>query len=111
MSGTRGCVLVCGAALILAGLGEMTLGSVEASGFPSIPALLLGCVIVITAIAEPVYGRLTGRPPLSGGWQPTSERFIDPATGKHVEVWFEPKSGERRYVEIENEIEDKGKRE
>ena len=60
MSGTRGCVLVCGAALILAGLGEMTLGSVEASGFPSIPALLLGCVIVITAIAEPVYGRLTG---------------------------------------------------
>ena len=102
MSGARGCVLVCGAVLILLGIGAMTLASVQASGFPAIPALLLGCVIVITAIAEPVYGRLTGRPPLSGGWQPTSERFIDPATGKRVQVWFEPKSGARRYVEIED---------
>ena len=107
MSGARGCVVLCGAALILAGIGGMVLGSIQASGFPAIPALLLGCVIVITAIAEPVYGKLTGRPPLSGGWQLTSEQFIDPATGKRLEVWFEPKSGARRYVEIQ----DKGDKE
>ena len=32
------------------------------------------------------------------GWEATPERFIDPATGAHVRVWFNPATGERRYV-------------
>lgn len=32
------------------------------------------------------------------GWQRTGERFVDPETGRLTEVWFEPASGERRYV-------------
>lgn len=30
--------------------------------------------------------------------QPTSERFEDPQTGKTVQVFYDPRSGERRYV-------------
>ena len=32
------------------------------------------------------------------GWEATPERFIDPSTGAHVRVWFNPSTGERRYV-------------
>jgi hypothetical protein len=31
-------------------------------------------------------------------WQPTGERFEDPETGKTVQVFYDPRSGERRYV-------------
>ena len=98
MSGARGCVVLFGAIIALAGICGLMLGSAQAPGFPGIPALILGCVIVVTALAEPVYGKLTGRP-LAGSWRPTGEKFIDPTTGKPVEAWFDPKSGERRYVD------------
>jgi hypothetical protein len=100
VSGARGCVVIFGAVIILAGIGGIVLGQAGAPGFPAIPALILGCLIVVTAIAEPVYGKLTARPPLSGDWRPTGEKFVDPETGKPVEVWFEPKTGERRYVDV-----------
>jgi len=107
VSGARGCVVIFGAVIVLAGIGGIVLGQAGAPGFPAIPALILGCLIVVTAIAEPVYGKLTGRPPLSGTWRPTGERFIDPATGKPVEVWSEPKTGERRYVDVSEEADKK----
>jgi hypothetical protein len=100
VSGARGCVVVFGAVLVLASVGGMFLGPARAPAFPAIPALILGCLIVVTAIAEPVYGKLTARPPHSGDWRPTGEKFLDPATGKPVEVWFEPNTGERRYVDV-----------
>ena len=31
-------------------------------------------------------------------WQRTSERFLDPVTGQPVDVLFNPRTGERRYV-------------
>jgi hypothetical protein len=33
-------------------------------------------------------------------WQATGERFIDPESGKLVEVYFKPASGERMYVKV-----------
>jgi hypothetical protein len=98
MDGARGCVVLFGVVILLAAIGGLMLGSAQAPGFPAIPALILGCVIVVTAIAEPVYGKLTGRP-RAENWRLTGEKFIDPATGKLVEVWFDPKTGERRYVD------------
>lgn len=35
-----------------------------------------------------------------GKWQPTGERFVDPTTGKMMEVRFNPETGERDYVEL-----------
>ena len=99
MSGARGCVVIFGAIIVLAGIGGLAVGPATAPGFPAIPALILGCLIVVTAIAEPVYGKLTGRP--SGNWRPSGEKFIDPATGKRVEVWFDPETGERRYIDAD----------
>jgi sugar phosphate permease len=35
-----------------------------------------------------------------GAWRPTGERFVDPATGKLTEVYFNEVTGERDYVVI-----------
>ena len=35
-----------------------------------------------------------------GKWLPTGERFVDPTTGKMMEVRYNPESGERDYVEL-----------
>ena len=35
------------------------------------------------------------------GWVKTKERFVDHNSGKMVEVYFHPESGERKYVEVE----------
>ena len=34
-----------------------------------------------------------------GKWQPTGERFVDPTTGRAVEVYYNPQTGERDYRE------------
>ncbi|NCT85544.1 MAG: hypothetical protein GXC94_20510 [Comamonadaceae bacterium] len=31
------------------------------------------------------------------GWQPTPERFIDPESGQAMRVFYNPRTGERRY--------------
>jgi hypothetical protein len=33
----------------------------------------------------------------AGSWQATGERFVDPTSGKLVEVYFNPDTGERDY--------------
>lgn len=33
----------------------------------------------------------------SGDWHATGEAFVDTATGKHVHVFFNPKTGQRDY--------------
>jgi len=38
-----------------------------------------------------------------GDWQRTGERFVDPESGKNIEVLYDPKSGERRYRELRGE--------
>jgi hypothetical protein len=58
---------------------------------------VVGGVIVVAILFERRY-RNDSRSP-DGRWQPTGERFADPTTGKDVEVFYDPKSGERRYVE------------
>jgi hypothetical protein len=35
---------------------------------------------------------------LSTQWKKTEERFVDPESGAMTVVWFNPKTGERRYV-------------
>jgi len=32
-----------------------------------------------------------------GDWQKTDERFIDPETGQAIQVFYNPRTGERRY--------------
>jgi hypothetical protein len=82
---TAGVLLaVCGVALWASGGGWML--------------LIVGAVVIVTVLLEPVYGRATTRP-LGGTWRPTDEKFVDPESGKLLTVWFDPTSGDRRYVE------------
>jgi len=64
---------------------------------PGIQALVMGCVVVIGILCERRYRDDKQQP--QGPWQATGERFVDPTSGKDVEVYYDPKSGERRYVE------------
>ncbi|MGN6590575.1 MAG: hypothetical protein ACTHKE_09820 [Sphingomicrobium sp.] len=59
--------------------------------------VVFGALMMLTAALEPIYGRANGRP-IGGRWRPTDERFVDPESGELVTVWFDPASGERRYV-------------
>jgi hypothetical protein len=64
-----------------------------------IQALVGGAVIVLATLFER-WRYKNKNASVDGEWQPTGERFVDPETGKHVEVLYDPQSGERRYRPI-----------
>ncbi len=39
-----------------------------------------------------------------GKWQSTGERFVDPTTGRVVEVYYNPETGERDYRESASQV-------
>ena len=64
---------------------------------PGAYALGLGALIVLGTVFERWRYRPDNARP-GAGWEPTGERFEDPQTGKTVQVFYDPRSGERRYV-------------
>jgi hypothetical protein len=82
-----GVLTALGAALVLAGVV-----------LPGIQALVLGGLVLVGTLFERRYRRRKQIPP-DDRWQATGERFADPTTGKDVEVFYDPHSGERHYVE------------
>ncbi|HJT57169.1 MAG TPA: hypothetical protein VJ761_11790 [Ktedonobacteraceae bacterium] len=40
-----------------------------------------------------------------GHWQPTGERFIDPTTGRLMEVFYNTATGERDYRDVTRQME------
>jgi hypothetical protein len=58
---------------------------------------IIGALAVLTSIVERTYGA-PSRAPSGSALRPTDERFIDPETGRLVTVWFDARTGERRYV-------------
>lgn len=89
--GWRGLALVIGAVFAICGIALWNYG-----GGPAL--LIVGVLAILTALLEPIYGRASGKP-VDGDWRSTDEKFVDPETGKLVTVWFDPETGERRYVE------------
>jgi hypothetical protein len=62
--------------------------------------LVVGGLVLVVAI---IFERRGYRPPIDragGNWRPTGERFIDPTTGRLIEVRYNPSTGERDYVDI-----------
>jgi hypothetical protein len=83
-------------ATLLAGIGFYLL--LEGITRPGVQALGVGVVIILGTLFERWrYSHNDRR--LDARWQSTGERFADPVTGKNVEVFYDPASGERRYVE------------
>lgn len=61
------------------------------------PAIMLALVVVAIAFERQRYRGREGAGP-RGHLTPTAERFIDPETGRKVQVWAGA-GGERHYVE------------
>jgi hypothetical protein len=87
-------VVISGAAILTCvGIGLVACG-VHAPGWQ---ALVTGVIVLIGTLFERWRYRHIEEPP-QGDWQQTGEQFIDPSTGDPVEVMFNPRTGERRYV-------------
>ena len=91
MTGWRSWALAAGAIVAICGALLWSIGG-------GVMALIFGVLMMVTAVLEPIYGR-SGARPLDRRWETTNERFVDPETGKLVTVWFDPQTGERRYVD------------
>ena len=63
------------------------------------PALLMASLLVVGTVYERFHYRGAPVSGASRNWEPTAERFLDEESGRPVTVWFDPASGERRYVE------------
>jgi hypothetical protein len=88
----RTSLLVFAGTLVLAGVLLL------ARGLPGgAQALGLGGLIVLGTVFERWRYRANNARP-DADWQPTGERFEDPQTGKTVQVFYDSRSGERRYV-------------
>jgi hypothetical protein len=60
-----------------------------------VAVVVLGIVIAIFGLDR--YRGSLKSAGTSSGSEPTSEVFIDPATGKRMRVWYNPASGNREY--------------
>lgn len=58
-----------------------------------IGAALVGGILIERSRYKPAA---PGHP--GAGWVATDERFVDPESGREVTVYYQPSSGERRYV-------------
>ena len=66
------------------------------------PMLLGAGLFAFGVFAESFYyrgGTIGGAVGAGGSLQPTPERFLDEESGRLVTVWFNPETGERRYVD------------
>jgi hypothetical protein len=89
----RAVIAVLAAILLCTGVVLICVG-VPAPGWQ---AFGLGLVVLVAIVFERWrYQRVQTRP--NGEWQGTDERFVDPTTGDPVQVFFNPRTGERRYV-------------
>lgn len=91
----RTAVLLVGCGVLLLGGYLCTLGP----GAGGIQTLIGGAVFVLGTLFER-WRYNNKNAAVDGDWQATGERFVDPATGKNMEVFYDPRSGERQYREI-----------
>jgi hypothetical protein len=91
----RKAILAYGVAAIVVGI------LLAAAGVGSVVILYL-CAQGVIVIAALLFERGRYRPTVtqSGNWQDTEERFVDPSTGRLMQVRYNPQTGARDYVAI-----------
>jgi hypothetical protein len=60
--------------------------------------LFLGLALTLGLVWERRRYKELVPKPAGPGWIATEERFVDPATGRNVTVWYQPATGRRQYV-------------
>lgn len=89
----RGAITLAAALVACAGLALVIHG--ERNG--GWQMLAVGLIALFGIVFERWrYRHLEARP--DGSWEATGERFVDPTTNEPVKVFFNPRTGERRYV-------------
>lgn len=90
--------IVLGAGVLMLAAGIIVAGS----SLPGALWLLIagGVITAGTLLERVIYKPLRSEKP-GAGWIKTAERFIDPDTGRAVDVFYNPTSGERQYVSHE----------
>jgi len=67
-------------------------------GVQFLPPTIVAAVVLLALLFENRrYQQLAETRP-GAPWQATDERFVDPDSGRMVTVYFNPATGERRYV-------------
>ncbi len=83
---------------VLFAIGVVLLVAAALVGRPAVPMAVFGAVLTLALVLERyVYKPIRPQPP-GPGWDRTAEQFIDPGSGQSVTVYFNPRTGERRYV-------------
>jgi hypothetical protein len=85
--------------LVFAGVVALAGAILLSLGLPGPGAYALGVgglILLGTLFERWRYRPNESRP--GAGWEPTGERFQDPQSGQTLQVFYDPRSGERRYV-------------
>ena len=90
----RAVALGVGVALLAGAAASLVFGAGPAA-FP----LAVWGVLVIVGVAFERWRYKRAQPTAGAGFEPTAERFIDPGSGRPIQVYADPRTGERRYVE------------
>jgi len=88
--------------LLVIGGGALGLALVAALARAPFPLVMWLTIIGAMLVGGILFERGRYKPAAPGqpgpGWIATGERFIDPQSGEEVAVYYQPTSGERRYV-------------
>jgi len=86
-----GCVVFCAAVVV---------GFLTPAGPAMIGPAIFGALIIVGTMVERFrYKPLRTTMP-GPGWRLGAERFVDPETGKIVQVWHKDSTGERLYATV-----------
>jgi hypothetical protein len=88
----RSAALLLMAALLVAALAG------AAAGWHTLPFAIAPGILLFGLLCERyIYKPIRPEPP-GPGWDRTPEKFADPRSGQTVVVYYNPRTGERRYV-------------
>ncbi len=92
----RAAVLLCAFLAIAVGAYLCSKGAATHGGIQTLGG---GLILLVGTLFERWRYR-NANASATGNWQLTGERFVDPETGRNVEVLYDPDTGERRYRQI-----------
>ena len=92
----RPALLIFSCVLAIVGIFRLIVGDAGAW-----PMVAWGLVLLLAVVFE--RWRYQRSDDAGGGeWQETDERFVDPETGREVQVLYQPSTGKRRYLPVGN---------
>ena len=92
----RKALLIVVALVLLIGLAMVLSGNPEGR-----PLTIWGGLMMLAVLVERWRYR-TAQGALDAEWQPTEERFVDPESGQLLQVYYKPRTGERRYERVDS---------